>query len=407
MSAAINYLDFEIKPASELKKVSNWIANAMDAYAADGTPNFFDKNNELVEGIYLGLPNDVYHALPALSSTGAKKFIESPALYYREYISDIERKRTTTQRNTFDTGTFGHELCLEPAGFNERYFRDIMPSDFPDALVTNDQIEAALIQAGLPAKEGKAEKISRLQRLVPTVDVTTLKTIADIDTELVKAGFAKAESKLDKAHRLVAVAPQSQVYDFLYEENRLKQGEPSQGAFNGEAVTLYGGKMPIDALVWDDAHRVRRTVMMHSQARQALMNGLPEVAIIARCPITNLMLKVKFDWLTFDDNAADVKTTASTKPEKFVRQIRDLHYNIQQSFYTYVASLVGISIRVFSFLAVEYVNADICQPYVLGKRSIATSNAQLMTALNEFVSCSKNQRWYGWSKEDCFMTVDV
>lgn len=407
MSAAIRYLDFDAKQDKQVNALSNWFTQAIAAYADDGKANFLDANGELVEGIYLDLPNDVYHSLPALSSTGAKKFIESPALYYRDYLSDIERKRTTAQRNTFDTGTFGHELCLEPAGFNERYFRDVMPSDYPDALSTIDQIESALVEAGLPAKEGKAEKLERLARLVPTIDLTTLKTIADIEAELVKGGYSKSESKLDKAYRLLTASPQSQVFDLLFEQNRLKQGLPSESTFNGEPVTLYGNKMPIDALVWDDANRVRNTVMSHSQARQTLMNGLPEVAIIARCPITNLLLKVKFDWLTFDDNAADVKTTLSTKPEKFLRQIRDLHYNIQQSFYTYVASLVGISIQVFSFVAVEYINADICQPYVLGKRTIASSNLQLMGALNEFVKCKKTGHWYGWSKEDCYLTIDI
>ena len=408
MSAAIKYLDFDLTPESTvLNSFSQWIERALDAYAPDGTANFLNKAGELIEGIFLGMPNDVYHKLPALSSTGAKKFIESPALYYREYLSDVERKRTTAQRNTFDTGTFAHELCLEPAGFNERYFRDLMPSDYPYALSTAEQIETALVEHGMVAKEGKAEKLARLLRHVPTVDVTTLKTIADIEAELTKANLSKTESKLDKAYRLIAVAPTVEIFDIIFEANRLKNGSPSEGSFNGEPVTFYGGKMPIDALVWDDAHRARNTLMAHSQARQALLNGLPEVAMIARCPVTGLMLKVKFDWLTFEDDAADVKTTLSTKPEKFLRQMRDLNYHIQQSFYTYVASLLQVNIQKFSFLAVEYVNADICQPYMLSKRSIASANSQLMAALTQFVQCRNTNRWYGWAKEDCFMIMDI
>lgn len=407
MSAALNIHDSDLYQDVSIADFSNWIERAMDAYAPDGSANFLDKNGELIEGIYLGMPNDVYHKLKALSSTGAKKFIESPAIYHREYLSDIERKRTTAQRNTFDTGSFSHELCLEPAGFNNRYFRDVMPSDYPDALTTIEQIECALIECGLPAKEGKKEKIERLLRLCPTADVSTLKTIADIDAELAKGNFNKTETKLDKATRLLAASPTAQIFEVIFENNRLSHGSPSESTFNGEPVTLYGGKMPIDGMVWDDAHRARNTLMAHSQARQALLNGLPEVAIIARCPVTGLWLKVKFDWLTFEDTAADVKTTLSTKPEKFIKQMRDLHYNIQQSFYCYVASLLGIVIRKFEFLAVEYVNADICQPYELGKASVARANVRLMKALKDFVECQKSNRWYGWSKEDCVLLVEI
>lgn len=407
MSAAINYLDFDHTEETLTEAFSGWVNKAVDAFSLSGKPNFFDDAGELIEGIYLGMPNDVYHSLPALSSTGAKKFIESPAIYYREYLSDIDRKRTNAQRNTFDTGSFTHELCLEPEGFNDRYFRDVLATDFPDALSTTEQIEAALTEHGLPAKEGKAEKLERLMRLVPNIDVSTIKTIADIDAELTKHDISKTESKLDKAYRLIAVAPQVQIFDIIFQQNRIKHGAPTESTFNGESVTLYGGKMPIDGLVWNDAHRARNTLMAHSQARQALMNGLPEVAMIARCPITNLLLKVKFDWLTFEDDSADVKTTLATKPEKFIKQMRDLHYNVQQAFYCYVASLLGINIRKFTFLAVEYINADICQPYFLSKRSVAKANSMLMTALNQFVVCKKTNRWFGWSEEDVMLMIDI
>ena len=127
---------------------SNWVEQASPSYV-NGVPTYLDAQGELIEGIYLDMPNDVYHALPALSSSKLKKFIDSPAHYYREYLSSITRKRTTAMQNTFDAGTHAHTLVLEPEGYYERYFRDVMPIDYPDALHTAVQIEAALVKLGL------------------------------------------------------------------------------------------------------------------------------------------------------------------------------------------------------------------------------------------------------------------
>lgn len=383
---------------------SNWYEYAKPAYNSNGEPNFLDAAGELVEGVFLDMPNDVYHSLSALSSTGLKTFVASPAKYYRDYLSGISRKRTLAQKRTLDAGTYGHELCLEPDGFYDRYFRDCVQSDFPDALSTVDQIEAALAAHNLPAKEGKPEKLERLKRVAPEKDVSQLKTIADIEAALAEAGAQKSESKLDKAIRLTAACPDVLVYDLIFEEHRLKHGERKEVVCpdTGEVTITYGGKKPIDGIVWDDAHRVQNSVRNHAEANMHLSFGLPEVAIIARCPITGMMLKVKFDWLRFDDDAVDVKTSAqSVKPEDFRRQIINLHYDIQQAFYCYVASILSINIGKFTFVAVEYGAADICQPYTVSHQRVVKANNTMYAALDDFKNCLKTGKWYGYSKEDC------
>lgn len=383
---------------------SNWFDRALPAYDQNGKPAFLDANGELVAGIYLDMPNDVYHSLNALSSSGLKSFIESPALYYRDYMQGAIRKRTTAFRRTMDAGTYGHELVLEPHGFYDRYFREAVPADYPDALTTIEQIESALVEAGQPAKEGKAEKLARLQRIDPKVDVSELKTIADIDEQLTKLGASKTESKLDKAYRLYAVAPHVDVFDYITEKNRIAQGVKLEvkDPDSGEVSVTYGGKKPIDGVVWDDAHRVQQSVLKHKEASTYISMGMPEVAIIARCKLTNMWLKVKFDWLRFDDRAVDLKTSGqSVKPEDFRRQIMKLHYDIQEVFYTYVASLADIVINEFIFVAVEYGTKDICQPYKLPSHKISKSKLKMLHALEEFIECKETGNWYGYVKEDC------
>lgn len=344
--------------------VSNWVQRAKPAYE-NGEPTYLDAQGELTEGIYLEMPNDVYHALPALSSSKLKKFIDSPAHYYREYLSNITRKRTTAMQNTFDAGTHAHTLVLEPQGYYQRNFRDVMPIDYPDALHTAVQIEEQLVTLGLKKSGTKAEKITRL----------------------------------------VAADPTAAVFEAIQQREYDKQGVKSTEVVEGEEVITYGGKIPVDGQVWDDAHRAAKTTRNHSEANAYLSNGLPEVAIIHRCPDTKLMLKVKFDWLRFDDEAVDLKTTLSTRPEKFLRQLNDLHYDGQQEFYKYVALLSGIDIKSFTFVATEYVHADICQPFNLSSSKTMRAREKVQLGLKEMAKCIETDNWYGWSKEDCTMTL--
>lgn len=388
--------------------LSNWVNRAVPSYDSKGKPSFIDQFGDLIEGIYLGMPNSVYHGLPAMSSSAMKKFVESPALYARHYLSDVKRKRSVAQKRTFDAGTYGHELCLEAEGFYSRYFRDVVAADYPDALHTIAQIEAALVAVGETANESKEQKLARLMKADPTIHAATaasLRTIREIEAELDKRGLSKSETKLDKAYRLLAADKTAQVFDVFFEQNRQKHGIETKVDVDGEKISFYGGKCPIDGIVWDDAHRVQRTVRNHRDADAALQNGLPEVTIIARCPLTRMMLKVKFDWLGFDDTASDVKTTRDTKPSKFKHQIEDLKYHIQQEFYKYVAELAGIFIERFTFIAVEYINADICQPYELSEQRTLRARREFMTALTQFVKCKTENRWYGWSEEDCTMVL--
>ncbi|MDC9563424.1 MULTISPECIES: PD-(D/E)XK nuclease-like domain-containing protein [unclassified Pseudoalteromonas] len=345
---AITNNEIELKP-----NFSNWVEKAIEAFDANGEPNYVDSKGELIEGIYINMPNDLYHSLPALSSSQLKEFKESPPHYFRRYLSGIEVKRTLQTQRTLDAGTLGHELILEPEDFHNKYFRELLPIDEPDALHTEAQIKA----------------------------------------ELEKLNLKTTGSKAVKTERLLNMNPNAKVFDDLQRINREKQGVQSTAVIEGEEKTLYGGKLGVDGQVWDSALRIVKSLKNEPQADAYINYGLPEVAIIARCPRTNLLLKVKFDWLRFDDEAADVKTTRSANPDDFSRQMRSLKYDLQQAFYTYVASLVGINIRRFLFVAIEYASADYCQLFKIKDTRLAKAFEDMHKAKEEFVECKRTGKW--------------
>ncbi|MBH0017853.1 hypothetical protein [Pseudoalteromonas sp. NGC95] len=63
----------------------------------------------------------------------------------------------------------------------------------------------------------------------------------------------------------------------------------STAAMEGEEKTLYGGKLGVDGQVWDSAIRIVKSLKNEPQAHEYINYGLPEVAIISRCPRSGLL----------------------------------------------------------------------------------------------------------------------
>ncbi len=69
-------------------------------------------------GVYDGIPAEVYHAAPALSSGGIKTLTsECPAVFWHEYLNPEAEDEDNTK---FDIGTVAHLVWLEPHLLAER-----------------------------------------------------------------------------------------------------------------------------------------------------------------------------------------------------------------------------------------------------------------------------------------------
>ncbi|MGR5159698.1 PD-(D/E)XK nuclease-like domain-containing protein [Vibrio owensii] len=341
MGAALNSIDTGLRFNGSSYPV-------LKAYDDKGNKNWLDDEGDLNPGIYIGMENEVYHALPAYSSSQIKTLVKkTPAHFYREYISDICRKRKSLQQErTLDAGTYGHELILEPDGFNDRYFRDFVEADFPNAL----------------------------------------KTLKDFHQKCEELNIAVPKSA-DKARCIKALRDANadiEIFDEIREAHAAKKENQ--------------GKKSIDAIVWDDAHRVKQSQEANPYAKNLVKDGLPEISFIARCPMTGLWLKCRFDWLRFDCIAVDVKTTASTEPSAFSKQAGNLGYHIQQAFYTYVASLLEVNVTEFLFLTVEYVEIDWCEVYTLDNE--VKSMEKMLNGLKTLKHCLYTNEWRGHSHKD-------
>ncbi|WP_434949662.1 PD-(D/E)XK nuclease-like domain-containing protein (plasmid) [Shewanella sp. HL-SH4] len=383
---------------------THWIDAIQEAYSPNGTPNFMDSAGALIEGIYLNLPNEVYHSLPAESSTKIKTLAKGRHHYFRQYLSDVCRLRTKAQEYTFDAGTYGHMLVLEEHNFHGHYMRNPQPEDFamPNLIHTIPELKEVLAKHNLPVSGAKAVLIERLWEHDDTLPIfeklrenaierflTSLYPNATFNNEKNILDYAKSYYiNIENDFDVVLKHVQTLNPNMLLLEDLIKQHV-------------------IDHVVWDDAHRVQKSTRAHPKANWLFSDGFAEISIIAKCPTTGLMLKVRFDWLREDAIAVDLKTTASSNPTKFGYQLRDLRYDIQQVFYVYVANLIGIPVRHFVFVATEYKDADNCETFELAERKRAEADEEMHQLLAELQECFDTEDWYGFDRSRSTWVLDV
>lgn len=378
---------------AQLKLITSfdWQDMIQPAYTASGKPNFLDAQGEIVEGIYTDMPNEVYHALDAHSSTGIKTFAKGRHHYFRQYLSDVCRLRTKQQEYTFDAGTFGHMRVLEPENFHGNFMRNPVPEDFPDVELIESipQLKAALAKNNLPVSGTKAVLVERLYAFDPSLPLFEkmreqlivkfldqryakyLRTDAELDEMAYFYGIDTSQTREKKIEEILAISPSQPIWEKLINRH------------------------VIDHIVWDDAIRVERSTRAHPKADWLLSDGYAELSIIARCPTTGMLLKVRFDWLRYDAIAVDLKTTLTTNPTKFAYQVRDLRYDLQQVFYCYVANLAGVPVKHFCFVATEYKDADNCETFELSSKKIIESTEEMFDLLDEFKEALTSGYWYG------------
>ncbi len=118
----------------------------------------------IVDGIYFGLPADVYHAVPRLSSSGIQKICVSPATFWRGSWFDPDRPDPDEDETIWQVlGRAYHTARLEPHLFESTYVRELDKADMPKgSLFTGTDMGPVLEEFGLKKSGSVAEQAERL-----------------------------------------------------------------------------------------------------------------------------------------------------------------------------------------------------------------------------------------------------
>ncbi len=118
--------------------------------------------------IVFGMPEEQYHAIPALSNSGIKSLLVSPMDFWaRSWMNPL---REDMESDAMALGTAFHaRICEGRDAFYQRYAVALDQGDYPDALVTMDQLREACEARGLKAAKSKAETQARLLEHDPAI----------------------------------------------------------------------------------------------------------------------------------------------------------------------------------------------------------------------------------------------
>jgi hypothetical protein len=116
----------------------------------------------LPDGIYFGLPEQIYHADDALGSTSIRDLAREPIKWQYERM----RPRKEVEPEHLKWGHAWHCRVLEGRqAFDERYAKVPTPADHPGCLVTTDDIKDFLRMHGQKLTGNKPDLIARAKEI--------------------------------------------------------------------------------------------------------------------------------------------------------------------------------------------------------------------------------------------------
>lgn len=140
----------------------------------------------------------------------------------------------------------------------------------------------------------------------------------------------------------------------------------------------------------DKVNGMYQSVSLNSEAMQLLSEGYPELSVFAVCPTTGLPVRCRLDFLTKCGQAVDLKKTQDVRYDKFQRSIGSYRYHVQDSFYTYVAALAGITVSSFHFLAVEEQPPHANKLYTLDDEAKSVGRREFQRDLSAYAEFKKS-----------------
>lgn len=236
-----------------------------------------------VDGIYFGMPEEEYHAIPRLSASGIQNILVSPATFWAKSWMNPE-KEEEEERSFQVIGRAYHCARLEPEAFFNRYCRELDKADFEADLITSDAgIKAALKDMGLPQTQG-------------------------------------AETVLERAQRLRDAGCMAPIWHL-----ELAAWEHDKGERQG-----------IPAKAWAEILRDMKRLRQNPEVSELLSDGAAEVVILWTCEVSGIRMKARLDYLK-RDRVVDFKTFDNSMgralEEAILNAFRFNRYYIQGALY--------------------------------------------------------------------------
>ena len=337
---------------------SEWVPEEVKPVEPILPPKHPDQPDFPQPGIYFGMPEEEYHAIPALSASGLKKLSASSMDFWANSWLNLDREESESAY--LDYGKAVHAFVLEgEEAYLSRYALELDADDFDNVITSSDEIKAAIRKFSTMASvkpsgttkqalidqlddlgrkygepvdlEGTVaqlrERIAVFKESQPVAPVTRV-TEEDPDGEQV----TRPAQKSDLIAQLLDLNPDAKIWDHMIEQHLA----------NNEGKNLISVKAD---------YRIRlaaRMIEANPHIGPAFKGGHSEVTIIYFCPTTGIPMKARSDYLKMRA-VVDLKTfsntTMSPVDRAIERAIANYRYNIQHCIYDEAVEAAKAMIR--------------------------------------------------------------
>lgn len=313
----------------------------------DGAPTFPEP------GIYFGMPDEIYHAIHAVSTSGLKHLSVSSMDYWANSVLNPDRDldedgNEKDEKPHFNFGKAIHCFVLEGEDcYTARYAVDLDPADFKDEPILFDtaSIKSAIgkfhERVSVKPVGGKQDLIDQLAALIaesgldiPIPDkvdglkdsIRSFTTLAPVKPwSKVTEGegedvTTRAAVKEDWIDQLLALDPEARVWDRMVAEHRAANP----------------GKLFVTARTDRRVRIAAKMILAHPEIKELVKGGYPEVSIFWYCRATGVPMKARLDYLKLNQ-IVDLKSFGNRGgmpiDRAIERTIASYRYNLQHVIY--------------------------------------------------------------------------
>lgn len=188
------------------------------------------------------------------------------------------------------------------------------------------------------------------------------------------------------AHKAI-LEPRSFKKEFAVFEGKYRRGD-KWTEFKAENE----GKHVLTIAQWDDIKRMREAVMNHKEASSLLSGGNAEESVFWRDDDTGLLCRARADYNKELPSGSkvliDLKTCKSAEPDKFIKDMINLGYPIQEAMYR-----EGFQADAFAFIAVEKGDWNTVEVYELDDIFDQCGYLMYRQALEKWAEYRRSENW--------------
>ena len=173
------------------------------------------------------------------------------------------------------------------------------------------------------------------------------------------------------------------------------------------AVQVHGTERVLVASEADNVAGMQESVYANRTARALLeQTGHRELSVFATDPVTGLTVRCRFDILTDDLIAIDLKKTRDAREDAFSRAIDSYRYHVQAAFYSDVFYwATGEHLSGFKFLAVEEAMPHASRVYRLDETAMQEGRRLYREDLNLFAQCVESGEWPAYDEDEGIISL--